>query len=95
MNPQHVLALFIPILAIVTVGGTVALRTLLRHKERMAEMGGGRGMSEVETETRLARLEQSIEAMSIEIERNGEAHRYLTKLLAKQLGPDGQADLPK
>ena len=94
MNPD-VLALFIPITAIVgglTIGG---VRMLIKHKERMAELGDSRGPAGRDLETRVARLEQSIETMSLEIERNGEAQRYLTKVLAKHLPAEAQEQLPK
>jgi uncharacterized coiled-coil DUF342 family protein len=94
MSPD-ILALLIPIFAIVggiTLGG---VRMLIKHKERLAELGGGYGPSHRELEARLTRLEQSMETMSLEIERNGEAQRYLTKVLAKHLPAEAQEQLPK
>jgi len=68
---------------------------LIKHKERLAELGGGDGATHRELEARVMRLEQSIETMSLEIERNGEAQRYLTKVLAKHLPSAAQAEMPK
>ena len=96
MGPDT-LALMIPIVAIIGGLTMAGVRMLIRHKERMAELSGygGGGASNRELETRVARLEQSIETMSLEIERNGEAQRYLTKVLAKHLPAEAQEQLPK
>ena len=94
---EGVLALTIPIVAILSVMVLTGLKSLIRHKERMAELSSGSraGPSGTEVEARLLRLEQSIETLSIEVERNGEAQRYLTKVLAKHLPAEAQEQLPK
>src|SRR5690348_11049422 len=94
-----VVAVFIPICAILGGVTLVGVRMLIKHKERLAELsaygGGQSGATQRELETRVARLEQTIETMSLEIERNGEAQRYLTKVLAKHLPAEAQASLPR
>lgn len=92
------LSLLIPIVAILSVMGVTALRAIIGHKERLEQMRGANGRhgpSLSEMDTRIARLEQAIETLSIEVERNGEAQRYLTKVLAKHLPAEAQEQLPK
>lgn len=69
----------------------IALRLWLNHKERMAKLNAGSGAS-LEGDPRLARVEQAIEAMAVEMERLGEGQRFLTKLLAERSG--GERPLP-
>ena len=91
------LALMIPIVAIVGGVASTGLRAIIRHKERLIELrrGDDGGPSGTEVDARLARLEQAIETISLEVERNGEAQRYLTKVLAKHLPSEAQEQLPK
>jgi hypothetical protein len=56
------------------------LKTWLTHKENMK----GLSMTKQQLETsdqRLARVEQAVEAIAVEIERIGEGQRFVTKLL--------------
>ena len=90
--------MLIPIVAIVSVCAVAALRAVMGHKERLEQIrgpNGGNGPTMTEMDTRMARLEQAIETLSIEVERNGEAQRYLTKVLAKHLPSEAQEQLPK
>jgi len=48
----------------------------------------------IESERRLARLEMSVDAIAIEIERLGEAQRYTAKLLEERL-PAARPALPR
>jgi hypothetical protein len=57
----------------------IALRLWLRHREKMASM---QGTNSSISEERFARLEQTMDAMAVEIERIGEGQRFLTKVLA-------------
>lgn len=91
---QHILALLIPLFGIAACTTLVGVRMLIGHKERLMELGAGR-RSDHELEARMSRLEQTIETMSLEIERNGEAQRYLTRVLAKHLPAEAQDRLPK
>lgn len=61
----------------------VALLFWFRHREKMASIAAGRSAtSDVD---RLARLEQAVEAIAVEMERVGEGQRFLTKVLAERL----------
>jgi hypothetical protein len=58
----------------------LVFRMLLRHKEKMANLSPPSDTRALDE--RLTRMEQSIEAMAIEMERVGEGQRFVTKLLA-------------
>jgi hypothetical protein len=58
----------------------VMLRTWARHREKMAQLRGS-PESSANIEARLARVEQAVEAVAVEIERIGESQRFLTKVL--------------
>jgi hypothetical protein len=59
----------------------VMFRTWVRHREKMAQLQPPAAMSS-SVEARLARVEQAVEAVAVEIERIGESQRFLTKVLA-------------
>jgi hypothetical protein len=61
------------------------VRMTYRHKERMAELEGGRAR-DPETEARLRRLEQAVDAIAIAVERVGEGQRFVTRLLEERAG---------
>lgn len=46
------------------------------------------------TDDRIARIEQSVDAMAIELERISEGQRFVTKLLAEQQSPAQALKLP-
>ncbi|HEY5492857.1 MAG TPA: hypothetical protein VIK25_16825 [Gemmatimonadaceae bacterium] len=54
-----------------------------RHRERMAELSRGPAQNTA-VEERLARIEQAVDAIAIEMERMGEGQRFVTKLLAER-----------
>jgi hypothetical protein len=56
-------------------------RMWFRHKERMANLTGATSSNPV-VEARLARIEEAVEAIALEVERMGEGQRFVTKLLA-------------
>ena len=60
------------------------VRMVLRHKERMAEMAARDLPSTSALEERLARLEHTMDAIAVEMERVGEGQRFLTKVFAQQ-----------
>jgi hypothetical protein len=67
-------------IAIVFVISGWMLKTYLTHREKM------RGLSITKdglasSDERLARVEQAVESIALEIERIGEGQRYVTKLL--------------
>lgn len=90
----------VPLVAVVAT--TVALASgWMRHRERMAGLTGTRTPASAalppEMEMRLARLEQgmgrlsaleqSVDAIAVEIERIGEGQRFLTRLLSDPRAP--------
>lgn len=60
------------------------VRSVLKHRERMAEMAARDLPSASALEERLARLEHTMDAIAIEMERVGEGQRFLTKVFAQQ-----------
>lgn len=61
------------------------VRMALRHKERMAELTGST-QNNAALEARLARIEEAVETIAVEVERMGEGQRFVTKLLAEGAG---------
>lgn len=61
----------------------LTVRMLLRHREKMATLQAGAGRS-FDLESRLERIEQSVDTIAIEMERIGEGQRFVTKLLAER-----------
>ena len=66
------------------------VRMSFRHKEKMAALSGP-AQNNAALEARLARIEEAVETIAVEIERMGEGQRFVTKLLAEGAGklPDG------
>ena len=89
MHPEVVVIPFIfGIPAIVII-----VRMALKHKERMAALTGSTP-NNAALEARLARIEEAVDTIAVEIERMGEGQRFVTKLLAEGAGklPDGAKD---
>lgn len=57
-------------------------RMSLKHKEKMANLNPPADTRAIDD--RLTRMEQSIEAIAVEMERVGEGQRFVTKLLAER-----------
>ena len=69
------------------------LKTWLNHREKMKGLSmAGQGL--VSSDERLARVEQAVESIAIEMERIGEGQRYVTKLLNEPGRPLPQASVP-
>ena len=60
-----------------------------KHKERMAELQQGSAPGDPSIMERLDRIEQSVEAIAVEVERIGEGQRFLTGLAAERSLPGG------
>ena len=60
---------------------------------RLWVRGGRREVLDPENSPRLQRIEQTVEAIALEVERIGEAQRFTTKLLAERQ-PDAVARIP-
>jgi hypothetical protein len=56
------------------------IRMIMKHREKMQELSAPR-VSGSASDARLARVEQAVEAIAIEIERVSEGQRFVTKLL--------------
>ena len=69
----------------------IFFRMWFRHRERMASLTGA-SQSNPMLEARLARIEEAVETIAVEIERMGEGQRFVTKLLAEKAG---QLEAPK
>jgi len=67
----------------IVIGAITITRMAFRHKEKMAELDArSRGGRDPEADARLARIEQAVDSMAVEMERIGEGQRFLTKVLA-------------
>jgi len=70
----------------------VFMRMWFKHKEKMTTLTGST-TSNAALEARLAKIEEAVDTIAVEMERMGEGQRFVTKLLtdrtAQQL-PDGQ-----
>ena len=58
-------------------------RMWFKHQERMATLKGV-GTSNPALETRLARIEEAVDTIAVEIERMGEGQRFVAKLLSER-----------
>jgi hypothetical protein len=69
------------------------LKTWLNHREKMKGLSmAGQGL--MSSDERLARVEQAVESIAIEMERIGEGQRYVTKQLNEPGRPVPQAPVP-
>lgn len=62
-------------------GAVITIRMWLSHKEKMAGIAAPAEQTHA-LEQRLARIEQTVDAIAVEMERVGEGQRFVTKLLA-------------
>lgn len=78
----------IAIVAVVVVFATSGwmMRMMLGYQERMKELSLTK-LGRASSDERLARVEQAVEAIAIEIERVSEGQRYVTKLLNEKAQP--------
>ena len=67
---------------IVVLAAVAIFHPLMRAFARRLEGGGRRGEVDLASAERLARIEQAVDAMAIEIEGISEGQRFTTKLLA-------------
>ena len=58
-------------------------RAVVAHREKDARFETGAGTSL--TDARLARIEQSVDAIALEVERISEGQRFTTKLLSERV----------
>jgi hypothetical protein len=62
----------------------VTVWMILRHREKMTRRDGLPSASVTGIEARLARLEDAIDGIALEMERLGEGQRFTAKLLAER-----------
>jgi hypothetical protein len=89
IEPQIIAA---PIV-LLAVAGLGYARMAFRHREKMASLGSSPATNPV-LEARLARIEEAVETIAIEVERMGEGQRFVTKLLAERSPLDTQRERP-
>ncbi len=65
----------------------IVIRMWFRHKETMASVQRPdiRAVESTEVHQRLARVEDALDAIAVEMERVGEGQRFLTKVLGERL----------
>lgn len=84
--------MFIPVEAVIIpivfgIPGVVIITKMwFSHKEKMAGLGGPKQGTAL-LDARLARVEQAVESIAIEMERVSEGQRFVTKLLIDRAPP--------
>ncbi len=82
----------IAIVVVLVITGWM-LKTWLNHREKMKGLSmANQGLTS--SDERLARVEQAVESIAIEMERIGEGQRFVTKLLNEPGRPIPQASVP-
>jgi len=79
MHPEIVI---VPVVFLIPAV-VIIVRMAFRHREKMAAFSRP-SVESSGIEARLERVEQSLEAIAIEMERVGEGQRFLTRLLANK-----------
>ena len=79
MDEDVILAFMLPTVVAIVAIGVPLVRALSRRWERQDALRAASDDPE-----RLARIEQAIDAMAVEVERISEGQRFVTKLLAER-----------
>jgi hypothetical protein len=89
IEPQVIVA------SVGTVGVVVMtlVRMTFKHREKMASLATNPSTNPA-LEGRLARIEDAVETIAVEIERMGEAQRFVTKLLADRTAAEQSRERP-
>ncbi|MGE5730185.1 MAG: hypothetical protein ACM34L_16385 [Gemmatimonas sp.] len=74
------------VIAAVFAIAAIMLKTWLTHRERMRELSLTKPTL-APSDERLARLEQAVESIAVEVERIGEGQRFVTKLMNDRAQP--------
>jgi hypothetical protein len=82
-------------IAILAVFGITAimLKIWLTHRERMKGLSMTK-QALAPSDERLARVEQAVESIAIEVERIGEGQRFVTKLMSDRSEPVERVAIP-
>jgi hypothetical protein len=67
-------------------GVVIIVKMWFSHKEKMAGLGGPKTGTAM-LDARLARVEQAVESIAIEMERVSEGQRFVTKLMLDRAPP--------
>jgi len=67
-------------------GVVIIVKMWFSHKEKMAGLGGPKSGTAI-LDARLARVEQAVESIAIEMERVSEGQRFVTKLMIDRAPP--------
>ena len=88
MSPYEakVLALGVAACSGVTITAIVAWTVVKLRQVQRGATGAADARVAAATEERLARLEQTLDAVALEMERSSEAQRFTARLLAERLG---------
>jgi hypothetical protein len=84
--------MFVPVEAILAPimfgvpGAVIIVKMWFSHKEKMAALGGPKTGTAL-LDARLARVEQTVESIAIEMERVSEGQRFVTKLMIDRAPP--------
>jgi hypothetical protein len=84
----------IPLTAIVVGGAVAVFAPLARAMARKMDREASQPRANPEVAQRLERMEQSLDAIAIEVERISEGQRFTTKLLADRTSAPEHAGLP-
>lgn len=77
--------IIIPIAGMVTgIVITLGIPLVIVHARRLWMRDSAQATVSPDTDRRLERIEQAIDAMAVEVERISEGQRFVTKLLAEQ-----------
>lgn len=84
--------MFVPVEAVVIPivfgipGAVIIVKMWFSHKEKMAGLGSPQSGTAL-LDARLARVEQTVESIAIEMERVSEGQRFVTKLMIDRAPP--------
>ena len=85
---QNIIEMIITSASVLSLAG-IASWTILRMRQPRAGVPASRELAALHE--RLARLEQAVDAVALEVERGGEAQRFTAHLLAERLGAGERA----
>ena len=87
--------MFVPVEAVIVPivfgfpAAVIITKMWFSHKEKMAGLGGPKQGTAM-LDARLARVEQAVESIAIEMERVSEGQRFVTRILTERPQPPGQ-----
>jgi len=86
VDPEVIIVPFVFAIPAIVIFGNISFK----HKEKMAALKGTT-TSNPAIEARLAKIEEAVDTIALEMERMGEGQRFVTKLLAEKAGqlPEG------